>query len=420
MTKQLLQTDLLVIGGGASGLAAAIAAKRICGDRFSVCIAEQNPRVGKKILVTGNGRCNLGNTSKNYAAYHGSLTAVLPEFLSQTFSSKEFFQTMGLYCREETDGRLYPHSNQASSVLDTLRLTTEAFGISVCCNCHITGIQQKQHTFFVQTSDGTIIAKAVIVATGGFAAPKTGSDGNAMKWLSVLGHHETNLSPALVAFQAEPKLLRTLKGIRISATVSALDAQENIIGKESGEVQFTENALSGICIMNLSARLSSENPTALSLNLLSHQTSSQTQAMLWELYSIRTQWRTEDWLTGLFPKKVGIQLLRSCKIPTDIPVYQVTPFQLERLSQMCHDWRFPVISRGNWQNAQVTAGGIPLEQLRKNSLESKWISGLFFSGEILDLHGECGGYNLNWAWCSGQYAGMEAVAYLKNTLERTV
>ena len=214
--------------------------------------------------------------------------------------------------------------------------------------------------------------------------------------------------------------LRTLKGIRISATVSALDAQENIIGKESGEVQFTENALSGICIMNLSARLSSENPTALSLNLLSHQTSSQTQAMLWELYSIRTQWRTEDWLTGLFQKKVGIQLLRSCKIQTDIPVYQVTPFQLERLSQMCHDWRFPVISRGNWQNAQVTAGGIPLEQLRKNSLESKWISGLFFSGEILDLHGECGGYNLNWAWCSGQYAGMEAVAYLKNTLERTV
>ena len=106
-------------------------------------------------------------------------------------------------------------------------------------------------------------------------------------------------------------------------------------------------------------------------------------------------------------KKVGIQLLRSCKIPTDIPVYQVTPFQLERLSQMCHDWRFPVISRGNWQNAQVTAGGIPLKQLRKNSLESKWISGLFFSGEILDLHGECGGYNLNWAWCSGQYAGME-------------
>ena len=94
MTKQLLQTDLLVIGGGASGLAAAIAAKRICGDRFSVCIAEQNPRVGKKILVTGNGRCNLGNTSKDYAAYHGSLTAVLPEFLSQTLSSKEFFQTM--------------------------------------------------------------------------------------------------------------------------------------------------------------------------------------------------------------------------------------------------------------------------------------------------------------------------------------
>ena len=127
MTKQLLQTDLLVIGGGASGLAAAIAAKRICGDRFSVCIAEQNPRVGKKILVTGNGRCNLGNTSKDYAAYHGSLTAVLPEFLSQTLSSKEFFQTMGLYCHEETDGRLYPHSNQASSVLDTLRLTTEAF-----------------------------------------------------------------------------------------------------------------------------------------------------------------------------------------------------------------------------------------------------------------------------------------------------
>lgn len=409
---QKKQTDIMIIGGGASGLAAAIAAKRIAPN-LQVCIVERNPRVGKKILATGNGRCNLGNTNPSLTPYHGTLTRLLPEVFAATMDAEAFFQSMGLYCRHETDGRLYPHSNQAASVLDALRLTADQLQIEMFCNCAVLSLLKNAEQFVVETVCGKIKTKAVILAAGGMAAPKTGSDGMAFSWLEKLGHGTTTFQPALVAFGTDPELVRPLKGTRIAAKVSAWSGVGKLLGEESGEVQFTERSLSGICIMNLSAQCTAENPAVLSLNLLPEYSQEQVISLLWETYATRTEWTLGNWLTGLFPKKVSVQLLRASHISLslDAPVYRVTPQDLEQLAVQCQVWQFPVLSRGSWQEAQVTAGGIPLEEVDP-MLQSKMTKGLYFAGEILDLHGDCGGYNLNWAWRSGQFAGQNAARAL--------
>lgn len=414
---QQFKTNLLISGGGASGLAAAVAAKRIFPD-LKVCILEKNARIGKKILVTGNGRCNLGNYHAELDAYHGSFTKILPNISKNTLDAETFFQSMGLICRREADGRLYPHSNQATSVLDALRLTVDQLQVEILCDCAVKSIQKEKEEFVVETSHGTVISDCVIVTTGGYAAPKTGSDGSVFQILHSFGHCTTEIKPALVAFYTEPNLVRSLKGVRVSAAVSAWSSRGKRLCEEIGEVQFTEHSISGICVMNLSAKCVENDPAYLSLNLLSTYTAEQVTALLWDIYAVRTEWKIEDWLTGLFSKKIGLQLLHTAHIAASFqaPVYTITPTEIERIAVLCQDWRFPVISRGGWQEAQVTAGGIPLEEVDE-TLQSKLVAGLFFAGEILDLHGNCGGYNLNWAWQSGQFAAKSAIQYLQDQKE---
>ena len=403
------QTEMMIIGGGASGLAAAVAVKR-AAPTCRLCICEKNARVGKKLLATGNGRCNLGNCNQNIRYYHGSLTALLPEIMNQTLDTQTFFAEMGLYCRQDKEGRLYPKSNQAASVLDALRFTAEQMGTEIYCNCAVYDLYPQGNYIHVQTEAGMFQAKAVLVTTGGYAAPKTGSDGSIFSALEKLGHSHPLAKPALVPFYTDPQSLRGLKGIRIRGRVSAYTAQEQCLAYETGEIQFTERSLSGICVMNLSASCSETEPSYLSLDLLPEESISQTLAKLWDIYAARATWHIEDFLTGLFPKKVGVSILRKSGIslPLYTSVFQLSAPELERLSQLCHDWRFSVVSRGNWQEAQVTAGGIPSDEVDKN-LQSLYVPGLFFAGEILDLHGNCGGYNLDWAWHSGQYAGQHAI-----------
>lgn len=409
---QIIRTDIMIIGGGASGLAAAVAAKRTA-PYLRVCIVERNPHVGKKILMTGNGRCNLGNTNVATTSYHGTVAKILPEIFAATLNTEAFFQSMGLYCHHEADGRLYPYSNRAVSVLDALCLMVKQLQIDILCDCAVLSLSRENNQFVANTTSGLVKSKAVIVSTGGMAAPKTGSDGAAYLWLSDFGHSTTPFQPALVPFYTDSNFGHFLKGVRIAAKVTALSENGKKISEEFGEVQFTEKTISGICVMNLSAQCTAEEPVALSLNLLPEYSLEQIVSLLWEIYAVRTEWKLEDWLTGLFPKKVGLQLLRaSCfSLSLDDPVYRVTPQELERLAVQCQSWRFPILARGSWQEAQVTAGGIPLKEV-DCFLQSKMAEGLFFAGEILDLHGDCGGYNLNWAWRSGQFVGKNAALYL--------
>jgi len=410
--SRALQTDIAIMGGGASGLVAAIAAARACRSTqyahagsaaFSrlcprsanaasqdssagaaVVILEKLPRVGKKLLATGNGRCNLGNLSQDPAHFHGSVdtTPVLGQFPGE----EAFFRSLGVVVRPDEAGRLYPASGQAASVLDALRLQCAQLGVQEVCGFTVTDISPQDGGFLIRSATGeTVTARRVILATGGAAGPQYGTSGEGFRLAETLGHKVTATHPALAPIAVEPHSVRALKGLRVQARVTALkDGQP--IASEEGQVQFADGALSGICVFNLAAL----QPDALSLDLLPW--CEDAAGLLAEIFEQRAGLQPEDLLTGLFPKRVGQALLKLCPDKAG-------------LAALVKDWRFAVRPATNWEAAQVTAGGVT--GLGAN-LESRTVPGLYFAGEIVDVHGDTGGFNLRWAWASGLMAGTEA------------
>ena len=316
---------------------------------------------------------------------------------------------MGLICREE-EHRLYPHCNHASAVLDSLRLQVELYGIAVQCDCQIQNLIPKKHGFLLQSDTESYFAEQVIFACGGYAAPALGTDGSAYAMLKDLKIAIRPCTPALCFLKTKTELVRALKGIRLLAKVSLY---ENGVLKrqERGEVQFTEQALSGICIFNLSAycdKLSHATYTV-ALDLLPDWDLEQVYAFLWELYALRGTLPIEEFFIGIFQRRVGLQILKQYGILQKEPrlIASCTPKEIKQLASFLKAWKFPVIGKGDWKNAQISCGGIISEEVSAD-LESIRYPGLYFSGEALDLQGDCGGYNLNWAWASGWWTGTHA------------
>jgi len=383
-------TDIAIIGGGASGLAAAIAAAR---HGAAVVILEKLPRVGKKLLATGNGRCNLGNLSRDSAHYAGSVNA--EPILTKFQGEEAFFRSLGLVALPDEAGRLYPASGQAASVLDALRLECARLGVVEVCDFQVTEAaprrgEQCSPVFHLRSKTGdTITAKRVILAAGGAAGPQYGTDGAGFKLAKSLGHQVTARYPALGPISVDSQRIRALKGLRVQARVTALKDGQSIHAEE-GQVQFAEGALSGICVFNLSAR----RPDELALDLLPW--CDDAAGLLSEITKVRADVPPEDMLTGLFPKRIGQVLLKEA---AEKP-----------LAELVKDWRFPALSNINWEAAQVTAGGV---SGILPTLESPGVPGFYFAGEILDVHGDTGGFNLRWAWASGYFVGTEAARRLK-------
>ena len=391
-----IETHIAIVGGGASGLAAAFAAAR---TGAKVAILEKLPRVGKKILATGNGRCNLGNAFGGLSRYHG--TVDVSALSSALFREAEFFQSMGLWLSPpDKEGRLYPHSEQASAVLDALRMACKTHGVQEVTAFHVQDIERLSEGFLVKAKTGArITAKGVILATGGLAGPKFGSTGDGHALARKLGHSVTDCYPALAPIPVEAKLVRPLKGLRVLAEVTAYQTGKQV-GKTRGQVQFTDVALSGICVFDLAAY----RPDTLALNLLPW--CEDPFALVLQIAALRHDAPLEDMLTGLFPKRIGQMLIKDCTdLSLSSPVSALGRGNLEDLARLMTDWRFPAFPAQNWDTAQATAGGVTGI---KATLESPRIPGLYFAGEILDVHGDCGGYNLAWAWASGTVAGENA------------
>ena len=391
----MTQFDIAIIGGGASGLAAAIAAARFGA---AVAILEKLPRVGKKILATGNGRCNLGNLSRDLDTYGGSVE-IAPVF-AQFPGEADFFRSLGVWVRPDEVGRLYPASYQAASVLDALRLECTRLGVVEICDFAVREIKQSAGRFIlISSADQSVTAQRVILAAGGAAGAQFGTSGDGARLARDLGHQVTDCYPALAPIPVEAQGVRGLKGIRVQAEVTALrDGQ--IVGREAGQVQFADGALTGICVFNL-AHL---RPDILILDLLPW--CEDVQGLLAEIINHRAEAALEDLLTGLFPKRIGQVLIKVCTDqPLTAPVSVLKKGEITALGELMKDWRFPACPADNWDTAQVTAGGVT-EVLP--TLESSTIPGLFFAGEVLDVHGDCGGFNLRWAWASGSVAGEHA------------
>ena len=396
--------QLLIVGGGASGLAAAVEAARQGAD---VTVLEKLDRVGKKILATGNGRCNLLNLYASPADYND------PPFVERVFaqfgvqSDLDFFGSMGLLTTADSEGRVYPRSNAASSVLDVLRMECARLGVRFLCGEAAASIRPKSGAFIVNDA---LRAHAVIAACGGKASPAHGTDGSGYRLLQSFGHTCTALHPALVQLRTDPDFVKGLKGLR-AAVALTLHSPNGETHASQGEALFTDYGLSGIAAMELS-RYAADGGT-LYIDFLPDMDEAQTRIFLHKAKARSGSGPLEQLLLGAVHSRIGQALLRQtlCR-KLSASCSTLTDGELQLLAQALK--AFPITVRGTkgFQDAQVTAGGLDVAEFTE-TLESQFVPGLFACGEILNIDGKCGGYNLTFAWSSGRLAGRSAAQFLK-------
>ncbi len=396
-------TDTIIIGGGAAGMAAAIAAAEAGGR---VTLIERQSRVGRKLLATGNGRCNLSNRAAGDGThYHGEQPGFSRAVLARygVEDTLAWFRALGLITAEEPDGKLYPYSNMAGSVLDVLRFALERPGITVRCGERVTALRRERGGFAVETETDRLRAGRVILAAGGCAGAKLGGVTDGYQLAAALGHSRTALHPALVQIKTDPTYPRALKGVKADAAVHLLRGRE-CLAETRGEILFTEYGVSGPAIFELSrAAATGGEGLRLSLDLLSGWTEAETAAWL------RARRRaglseTAQLLTGTLHTRLGQTVCRAAGF-TNQPPETLTDGDLDRIARSLRGFSLPVTGVCGFDQAQVTAGGLRTAEFDAETLESRLVPGLFAVGEVLDVDGDCGGFNLQWAWSSGRAAG---------------
>lgn len=397
--------EIAVIGGGASGMMAALAAS---GPNTRVTVYERQARVGRKLAATGNGRCNLTNLHASPEHYHGEQKGFSAFVLSRegVERSLERFRDLGLLTVRESDGRVYPMSDNAGSVVDVLRFSLDAFGAHVRCGCPVKNLKKRDGSFQIQTEEGNASADRVIVACGGRAGGKLGGVEDGYTLLQGFGHSCTELRPALVQLRTKGILTRGLKGIRARADVRVMRGNR-ITAAERGEVQFTEYGLSGPAVFAVSREATRGDGAVVTLDLFPELTREELTAVLLRRIQTRPDLTLDDVFTGTVQNRLGRMLVRSLELNGAVPLKDAAG-SAELLAARGKDFSFRVLGSLGFDQAQVTAGGIRTTEFDPQSLESRLCSGLYACGEVLDVDGDCGGYNLQWAWSSGWTAGISA------------
>lgn len=393
--------DILIIGGGAAGLMAAA----VIGLRKRVLLADGNVKFGKKLLATGNGRCNLTNLAIDPQYYHGDplLETVLQAVPAQRVL--EVFRQMGLLCRADSEGRVYPRSLQAAAVLRTLESALPE-SLQRLKETEITSLRREKDGFLAEARSGeTIFAKKVLLACGGSASPAH-STGSGYALAQSLGHRVTALFPSLAPLRVSGKVAKALKGMRCRAR-AALYQNGKAVYAESGEVIFGDGQLSGICMFNLCARLRETGTDGIEvgLDLAPELEVGELLGYLQTLCRTRPDLSAEELCFGLLNLRVGRELVKAAGLPGKAELGTLREAELARCAAICKDWRFSVQGPAGFRDAQVTAGGVPLSEVNLQTMESKLCPGLYLAGELLDADGDCGGYNLHWAWATGLLAG---------------
>ena len=396
------QYDLLIIGGGASGLAAAVTAKALGVER--IAILEKLPRVGKKLLATGNGRCNLSHTGITAGDYRGSVdtTPILQGF----GDVKAFFENLGLYTRTDDAGRMYPYSMTATAVLDAFRLRMREDGIEELCGTEVTELACSDGLWTAKTADTSYTAPYIIFAAGGHAAPKLGTDGSAWRLLENLGIPVVSPTPNLCPVLSDAAMLRPLKGLRVKGEISLYD-RDDCVAAETGEVQFTEKALSGICVFDLSGSIDTSRLQDFWFLLDPlPEIGIDLESMLYTLQGTRYGMTCEEMLSGLLPKPLIRLILKNAHILPDSSCSELNGREIRMLTVAARSLHFPVRGLAGFEQAQATRGGVPGSALDTH-LQVKAQPGLYVTGEAADVHSICGGYHLYWCWASGAAAAAD-------------
>lgn len=431
----MMNVDVTIVGGGAAGLMAAITAAR-CGAH--VIILEHMDRVGKKILSTGNGKCNYTNALQGISYYRGEDPAfVLPVFEQFDFAQTvAFFKKLGIYPKIR-NGYYYPASEQASSVLDVLRMECDYQNVAIYTCCELNSIQKSKNGYAIHTNNGAFSTRTIIFSPGLLAAPKSGSDGSAFPYIEQLGHHFIDIVPALVQLQGKQSFFKSLAGIRAEAAIQLYIEADDFHAKksntkhtsdspqesnhihyqkvceESGELQLTEYGISGIPVFQISRfatrALHAHKSVYAQIDFMKGLEEQDLFLMLQERFLEYAHGKTvSEALIGLFNKKLIDVLLKESNIRLHLPAEQLKNPQIHKLCHTIKNFRVDVIGSKGVDMAQVCAGGVDTHEVDANTLESKIAPGIYFAGEVLDIDGTCGGYNLQWAWSSGYVAGMYA------------
>ena len=416
----MIYHDVVIIGGGASGMTAAITAKDFGLD---VAIVEGTDRIGKKILTTGNGRCNITNSliSFPFENFHSTNDGFFIKSLNK-FSvedTKAFFLNLGLPIIELEKGKNYPQSLQASSVVDILKMALEEREIPVYNSYKVKSIHKSKGKFTLSTGneDSPVIkCKKLIIACGGKSAPKTGSDGSGYKLTKSLGHSITDLLPGIVQLKLDYNHLKALSGIKFDGYVTLL-CDDKAIKKEFGEILFTDYGISGPPILQISALASEntfkKNKTEIIVDLMPSYTLEELEDFIECHFALLSHRPIINALIGVVNKKLIPILLKESGIDNlQMPCYELSWHEKKKLISTLKSWKFTCTGTNDFNQAQVTVGGVNTKEINPTTLESNIVPNLYFCGEILDVHGDCGGFNLQWAWSSG-YAVAQSIAQKK-------
>lgn len=410
----MIYHDVVIIGGGASGMTAAITAKDFGLD---VAIVEGTDRIGKKILTTGNGRCNITNSliSFPFENFHSANDGFFIKSLNK-FSvedTKAFFLNLGLPIIELEKGKNYPQSLQASSVVDILKMALEEREIPVYNSYKVKSIHKSKGKFTLSTGneDSSVIkCKKLIMACGGKSAPKTGSDGSGYTLAKSLGHSIIEPNPAIVQLKLSHNKLKALSGIKFNGYAEVL-CDGKSIRKEFGEILFTDYGISGPPILQISREASlgsfKGKEVKILVDMMPDKSLKELEDFLEGHFAVFSYREVINSLIGVVNKKMIPILLREAGIDNlHKPCYELTWKEKKALINLMKSWEFKCVGTNGFQAAQVTTGGINTKEVDAETLQSKLVDNLYFCGELLDVDGDCGGFNLQWAWSSGFTAAL--------------
>lgn len=402
--------NVIVIGAGASGLIAAIYAK---SKGNNVILLEKNEICGKKILATGNGRCNFWNEDQRLEHYRSSNFEKIEKIINNKNREEilKFFEKIGIEPKIK-NGYYYPNSNQAISIKKALELEAQKQNVIIKTDSEVVDLKKEKDDFKVILKNGQeIISNSLILATGSKAAPKTGSDGIGYQICKKFNHTIVKPLPALVQLKADGKFLKDWEGIRTDVLVKLYENDKKI-GEEIGEIQLTNYGISGICVFNLSGRVSrglnDNKKETVKINFLN--------SLNINLPKDFIEWMNKrnllvkdrsifELLEGVLNYKLVNVLLKKSKINNNMKWEELSLSSKNDLSENITSFKLEIIGTNSFDKAQVCSGGIPLNEIDVNDMQSLKVKGLYIIGELLDVDGDCGGYNLEWAWITGMIAG---------------